>query len=127
VDDEEILLFVRNRVPSAWTLELLLLLHRDPQASWSREALARELRGTADLVAHNLSLLESAGLVAAVGDEGYAYRPGSAELADRVTALAALYAQKPVTILRTIFTAPNDRVRSHPVAARQHPLSDLCD
>lgn len=110
--EDDILLFVRSALPSAWALETLLLLHRDPAVSWSRDALVRELRGSHALVAQSLAMLADAGLVAAVDGDSYAYRPRSRELAERVGALAELYAQKPIAVLRTIFTAPGDKLRS---------------
>jgi len=97
-------------VPSAWTLDLLLLLHRDPRSSWSCEALVRELRGTLELVIQNLGVLITAGLVAETDDGSYAYRPLSPELAALADRLAALYAQKPVAVRNAIF-APSDQVR----------------
>lgn len=111
VSEEEILSFVRDRLPSAWALELLLLLQRDPQVAWTREALVRELRGTSGLVVQNLGFLKP-GLVAEVGDGGYVYRPESAELADYANGLAELYARKPITVLKAILTTPNTKIRS---------------
>ena len=103
VDDCDLLNFVRMHVPSAWTLDLLLLLHRDPQSSWSCEALVRELRGALELVMQNLGVLVTAGLVAETDDGGYAYRPSSSDLAAAVDGLARLYARKPVTVRNAIF------------------------
>ena len=111
MDEKDVLLFVRDEVRSAWTLELLLLFHRAPKA-WTREALVRELRATDALIAHNLSLLQSAGLIGATEADHYVYQPRSPEVAERVAALAELYAHKPITVLRTIFTSPNDKIRS---------------
>lgn len=111
MDEKEVLLFVRDRVRSAWTLELLLVLYRAPHP-WRREALVRELRATDALIAENLSLLQSAGLIASTDADHYVYHPDTPALANLVAALAELYAQKPITVLRTIFTAPNDKIRS---------------
>lgn len=107
--ETDVLQFVRTQVASAWMLELLLLLQRDPQSSWSCAALVRELRGTAELVIQNLGLLITAGLVAEVDYGGYGYRAKTAELAALVAALAKLYAQKRVTVLHTIF-APSEKI-----------------
>jgi len=108
VDDSDVLQFVREHVPSAWTLDLLLLLHRDPQLSRSCEALVREMRGTLELVIQNLGVLITAGLVAETDDGAYAYRPASPELAALADRLAALYAQKPVAVRNAIF-APSEQ------------------
>ena len=50
LDEEVVLSFVRSAIKSAWSLELLLLLYRDPLQSWTGEALVRELRGSEHLV-----------------------------------------------------------------------------
>jgi hypothetical protein len=71
VGETDVLRFVRTQVASAWMLELLLLLQRDPQSSWSCEALVREFRGTVGLVVRNRGLLITAGLVAETNDGGY--------------------------------------------------------
>ncbi len=111
MDEDTVLQFVRTVIPSAWTLELLLLLHRDPQQQWTCEGLVRELRGTLGLVFQNLSVLINAGLVAETGDGRFTYRPKSAELSALADGLAELYAQKPITVLKTIFTTPSDKIR----------------
>jgi hypothetical protein len=92
-------------------LELLLLLYRDPLQLWSGDALVRELRGSEHLVNESVATLSAAGVVE-LGDAGIRYRPQSNELAGLVAALVELHAQKPATVLRTIFTSPSDKIRS---------------
>ncbi len=108
MNEDDILLFVRDFVPSAWALELLLLLYRERASAWTCEALVRELRATLVLVMQNLARLVDAGLVAETADGRYAYRPRTPRLAAQVDDLAALYARKPVTVLTTIFV-PGDK------------------
>jgi hypothetical protein len=112
VTEETILAFVRSSIRSAWALELLLLLQRNSDQKWTIDELVRELRGSVQLVKENLATLTSADLIARTETDGYSYQPRSAEAADRVAALVELYAQKPVTVLRTIFTSPDDKIRS---------------
>jgi hypothetical protein len=111
LDEEIVLSFVRSAIKSAWSLELLLLLHRNPCQSWTGESLVRELRGSEHLVDESVAILGAAGLVE-VGEAGARYRPQSGELAALVTALVDLYGQKPLTVLKTIFTSPSDKIRS---------------
>lgn len=92
-------------------LELLLLLHRERESTWTCEALVRELRATLSLVMQNLGVLTEAGLVAEIEDGRYGYRPRTPQLAELVDGLAELYMRKPVTVLRTIFTTPNEKIR----------------
>ena len=112
VTEEIVLSFVRNSIRSAWMLDLLLLLRRDPQRQWTAEALVREVRGSIALVTESLMSLKAIGLVALSDTGTYFYRPESTELDELAAALGELYRQKPTTILRTIFTSPSDKIRS---------------
>lgn len=111
MDEEAVLSFVRSAIKSAWSLELLLLLHRNPQQSWTGEELIRELRGSEHLVNESAGILSAAGLIE-LTEASARYRPQTPELAALVTALVELYAQKPITVLRAIFTSPSDKIRS---------------
>ena len=111
LDEEIVLSFVRSAIKSAWSLELLLLLYRKPHQSWSGEALVRELRGSEHLVSESVAILGAAGLVE-LDEAGARYRPQSSEQAALVTALVELYGQKPLTVLKAIFTSPSDKIRS---------------
>ncbi|MGH6738797.1 MAG: hypothetical protein ACREDY_07165, partial [Bradyrhizobium sp.] len=90
VAEEEILSFVRSSIRSAWTLEVLLLLRRDPQRSWKIDDLVRELRGSLSLVTESLHALDVVGLLAATAAEGYHYRAATTELDELVSALVLL-------------------------------------
>jgi hypothetical protein len=107
---EDVLRFIRTAIRSVWALELLLLLRRDPARAWSVEALIRELRGSAGIVAGAMTELVAAGLVAAA-DDAFRYQPQSAELDALVGATAAAYAEYPVAVTQAIFTAPSDKIR----------------
>lgn len=111
MDEAAVLSFVRSAIKSSWSLELLLLLHRDPQRLWSGEALVRELRGSPPLVNESLTALRAAGIVE-IAEAGARYRPQSRELGELAAALVELYRQKPTTVLHTIFNAPSDKIRS---------------
>lgn len=112
VTEETVLAFVRHSLRSAWALEMLLLLQRNPAKEWSANALVRELRGSANLVSDSLAMLSRAGLIAASESSEYRYHPQSAELAELVTALVTLHAAKPIAVLKTIYTSPDDKIRS---------------
>jgi hypothetical protein len=112
VTEEIVLSFARSSILSAWMLELLLLLRRDPQRQWTAEALVHEVRGSIALVTESLKSLKEIGLVALSDAGAYCYRPESAELDELAAALAELYKQKPTTVLRTIFSSPSDKIQS---------------
>jgi len=111
VTDEEVLAFVQASIPSVWALELLLLVRRDGTQAWRVDALVRELRSTATVVDDSLAALQSAGMV--VGQDGlYRYQPASPAVDGLVAATARIYAIKPVSVIRAIVTAPNDKLRT---------------
>jgi DNA-binding HxlR family transcriptional regulator len=112
IAEEAILSFVRSSIKSAWTLELLLLLYRNRERSWRLEQLVRELRGSAALVAESLKALGNIGLITQIESETYCYTPKSPELDALVAALIKYYAVKPITVLRTIFTSPSEKIKS---------------
>ena len=112
ISEEMLLSFVRSSIRSAWTLELLFLLRRDPERSWTIDDLVRELRGSVALVTESLHALSNLGLVRRSETEAYLYGASSSQLDELISALMELYSHKPITILRTIFTSPSDRIRS---------------
>lgn len=112
VTEEAVLSFVRGSIRSAWTLELLLLLRREPERRWTFDALVRELRASSASITQSLKSLHAAGVVALIGDEACMYQADRPELDELASALMELYEHKPITVLRTIFTSPNDRIRS---------------
>ena len=78
--EADILEFVRNSIGSVWALELLLVVGGRPERAWQPDELVRELRSSRAAVSGATLLLERAGLVARVGDEGCRYQPASREL-----------------------------------------------
>jgi hypothetical protein len=112
VTEDDVLAFVRVAIRSAWSLELLLLLRRTRPARWTTEALVRELRGSAALVAESVAALGAAGLVTATTGDEYAYQPQSAELDELAAGVADLYASKPLAVFQAIFATPEDKLRS---------------
>lgn len=112
MDEEIVLSFVRSAIKSAWSLELLLLLYRDPRRLWTAEELVREMRASTSVVDESVRILTAAAVVEIDEAGAIRYAPPSGELAELATALVDLHRQKPVTVLRTIFTAPNEKIRS---------------
>lgn len=103
--------FVRGAMRSIWDLELLLRLHRERERIWTADALVRELRASALIVADALAALEKAGLVAQSEPENYRYWPVTPELDRVVGDLAAAYASFPTAVTEAILSAPNANIR----------------
>lgn len=100
--DPGFLALLSEHVRSVWSLELLLLLRRQPERCWSPEELVRELRSSKGLVAGNLTRFEAGGL--AVREEGGCFRfaPAGPVLADFCDRLAEAYDVRPVSIIKLI-------------------------
>ena len=98
--NDNLLRFVTSSFPSIWTLELLLLLKRQPRW-WSREDLVETLRASELVVTNALDSLVAAGL-ASIGDRGVMYMPINQDVAGLVDETEALYAARPDAVRRAI-------------------------
>ena len=109
--EDDVLAFVRNSIKSVWGLELLLLLRHEPGRSWHANELVRELRSSDAAVSEAAAGLRTAGLVAAEGRDIYRYEPASQELDLIAGHIQAIYAAKPIAVVKVITSAPNDKLR----------------
>jgi hypothetical protein len=104
-ESEEVAGFIRSSFRSVWSLEVLLLLKREPR-SWTAPELVAALRASDLIVAQSLEALAAAGLVALEPGAGASYRPVPtlARLADETE---SLYARSPDAVRRLIVGAPS--------------------
>lgn len=109
--EAEILSFVRAAIGSICALELLILLRRERGKVWRPGELVRELRSSNLAVTQALDRLGQSGLVEEVPDLGYRYRQGSAQFDTICQRLETEYVQRPVTIVRAILDAPDEKLR----------------
>lgn len=109
---EKVQAFLRTHIKSAWALELLILLQSDPHRVWTAEQLTAELRSNPALVADILLSFKRAGLVAEDSADRFRYAPATADLADTVNELHAVYSERPLTLVREIISSPNEKIRS---------------
>jgi hypothetical protein len=100
--------FLSEHVQSIAQLELLLLLRRHPEKSWSLDEAAKELYTSARMTEPLLEILRVIGLVSSGNDSErrYQYAPKTAELDKLVSDLALLYAERRVTIINAIYSGP---------------------
>jgi hypothetical protein len=110
VTEEDVYHFIRDSIGSVWALELLLLLRRSNERLWEPADLVLELRSSDTIVAEALARLTASGLVAET-DGRYEYRPASGMLSGLVEELQRIYATKPVTVIKAIMAAPNEKLR----------------
>ena len=105
--EDEIAAFIRSSFRSVWSLELLLLLKRDPRL-WPHDEIVAALRASEIIVAQSLDFLTAAGLVSVDEAGAAAYRPASEGSAKLVEGAEALYARSPDAVRRLIVGAiPN--------------------
>jgi hypothetical protein len=102
-----------THVDSIEKLEVLLLLRARTERQWTASEVALELRITEVSAAARLEDLASSGLL--VGDQGtpvaYRYSPVSSEDVRSIAELAAVYAERRVSVITFIFSKPQARVR----------------
>jgi hypothetical protein len=101
LSDPGFLGLVRKHIRSVWSLELLLLLRSRPGEARPPEALVRELRASAPLIAGCLAKLQDSGL--AVHEDGaWRFAPASPELERFCDQLAEAYQTRPVALITMI-------------------------
>jgi hypothetical protein len=110
--DSDLIEFVETSFGSVWSLELLLLLHRDPQRKWTFAELVHELRSSEVVVAQSVDRLVAAGLALAETDGSVRYGPATPEQDDLVTQLEEEYRKTPAAIRRLILQNPVEMLRT---------------
>jgi hypothetical protein len=116
--DRELVEFIQDSFGSAWAVEVLLLLHREPGRIWAPGELIVELRSSDAVVAKGLQDLLAAGLVVTEGDGGVRYGPISADQDRLVRQLAEAYRVKPGPVRRVIVQGPAETLRTFSDAFR---------
>lgn len=104
--------FVRTTIKSVWALDLLVLLRNTPAQSWTVVALNDRLRASTSLVDEILSSFTRQGLVVTEPGGTYRYAPANAEIEAMAAELTRLYGERPVSVIKGIMSAPNDKLRS---------------
>ena len=109
--DEDLLAFVTASIGSVWTLELLLLLKREPAKAWATEELIRETRSSPVATGEALAGLRMAGLVIDDGPSHHRYQAASEHLDQLVVELEKAYRTRPMTVIKAIVAPPSDKLR----------------
>lgn len=112
---DELCRFIYDTIPTIETAELLLCLARQPDRQWLPEELVREIRPTVitDAAARKyLATFSARGLVVEKQDNRFQYSPASAGLEGAVRALAKAYNERPVTLIRWIYSLKDKKIQS---------------
>jgi hypothetical protein len=106
--------FIRASVPTYQAVEVLLFFATHRQGSYTPEELVAGIRPTAltvPAVCQYASLFAARGLL--VEQEGrYAYAPGSSEVEDCICELALEYNERPVTLIKVMYSLTDGSIRS---------------
>lgn len=106
--------FLARNIESAELLETLLLVHSAPEREWTPEDVAGSIYTVPASAIRRLEQLVALRLAQSTGaaDPAYRYSPGSADLADQVSALAAAYRANRVAVINLVYSTPPDPLRS---------------
>lgn len=119
--DEDAIAFARTAVGSVSALELLILLRRERHSRYRGAELVRELRSSELAIGQALGQLTKSGLVAGDTESGYHYRQGSARLDAICERIETVYARRPVSLIRALLDAPDEKLRQLADAFRIAP------
>ena len=110
---EELRRFIKQYITSLEQLEILLLLCKSPDRSWTIEEVFKVTQTNPTSVAERLKSLASAGFVTAEGISNSCFRfhPSSAEVAQRISELQRAYTSSKYRIVEIIFSAPSDQAQ----------------
>jgi hypothetical protein len=102
-----------THVDSIEKLEVLLLLRARTERQWTASEVALELRITEVSASARLADLSSSGLLIGDGEkpETYRYSPVNSDDVRSIAELAAVYAERRVSVITFIFSKPQERVR----------------
>ena len=90
-------------------VDVLVLLAKEPTHRWSASEIRERLRLAIDLPAGVfIDLVESGLIIREPGDTPrYQYQPSSSSLREAVASLIVLYEERPVTLVRTVYSRPS--------------------
>jgi hypothetical protein len=99
--------FILKHIDSVDHLRALLLLRNEPTRSWGVMEVGARLYLQPRRVSAVLASLEKAGLVRQDSEENFRFAPADPELAQLVEELATLDRERPVTLIKLIYSRPN--------------------
>lgn len=100
--------FIKQYITSLEQLEILLLLSKEPERSWTVEQVFKITQSNLASVAERLKNFTASGFLTTEEKSGvtYRFRPVSAEIAKHVAELQRAYATSKYKVVETIFSAP---------------------
>jgi SOS-response transcriptional repressor LexA len=111
---EEVRRFITANIASVEDLEILRILGTDRNREWSVPALAREVQASPQAVAAHLATLENRGLLRLLRGTELTCRfgPTIPEQAPLLERLLAFYNERPVTLIRMVYSLPPNTLQT---------------
>ena len=112
--------FVAEHITSADQLDILLLMHAQPDRSWTARQVSEAVFTVPTLATMRLEELVERGLLSSSGgaDPAYRYAPASTSLRERLDGLASAYRANRVGVIQLVFQKPTDPLQSFSDAFR---------
>lgn len=115
---DDALIFLQHSIKTVWTLEILLILRRDPDRAWSSEGLIRESRSSTLILQEVLENLEQAGLIVVEGSRRFRYRSATPVLESLVGEIASAQARRPAAVTKALLSVSSDKIQNFAGAFR---------
>ena len=114
---DDVLEFIRSLIKTVWSLELLLLMRRTAQCTWTSDELIKELRSSRNIVSDTVTVFVQAGILREE-EAGFRYAPAAPELDQLIEELAREYAERPTSVINTIVDAQSGKLQAFANAFR---------
>lgn len=103
----EVRAFVRQHIPSMDHLEVLMRLHGQPEHAFTHHELHERTHLDDRTLGLCLDALARSELLKQAGEDGFQYAPRTVALREDVNAVATLYHQRPVTLVKLVYEQPS--------------------
>ncbi|AWJ82410.1 hypothetical protein TSH58p_02515 (plasmid) [Azospirillum sp. TSH58] len=109
---DDALIFLQHSIKTVWTLEILLILRRDPDRTWNSEEVIRESRSSTLILQEVLENLQQADLIDTDGDHRIRYRSATPALERLVAEIASAQARRPAAVTKALLSVSSDKVQN---------------
>ncbi|MFC5358851.1 hypothetical protein [Azospirillum himalayense] len=109
---DDALIFLQHSIKTVWTLEILLILRRDPGQAWNSDELIRESRSSTLILQEALANLQKAGLIETDEDQRIRYQSATPALERLVAEIVSAQARRPAAVTKALLSVSSDKVQN---------------
>jgi hypothetical protein len=111
---EDVLRFLESCIDSVEQLQILLLLHSEPERSWTSAQISRELRSTDTSIEKRVEGLYVRDVLRRPPEKGdpIRFRPGTPELAKVIQRLSEQNQKRPYRVIDAIYSHPRKALKA---------------